>query len=60
MQPGILSVVNAEVDSMGGAVGDVLDVKSSPHREAIEKTQAELRYKGAMLILFSYIYILFC
>ncbi|XP_022728005.1 chromatin modification-related protein EAF1 B-like isoform X2 [Durio zibethinus] len=38
-------LVNAEVDSMGGVVdgGVGIGVKTSPHRAAIEKAQAELR-----------------
>ncbi|KAL1190588.1 Chromatin modification-related protein EAF1 A [Cardamine amara subsp. amara] len=38
-------LVNAEVDSMGGVVdsGGGIGVKTSPHRNAIEKAQAELR-----------------
>ncbi|MCI00787.1 hypothetical protein A2U01_0021809, partial [Trifolium medium] len=42
---GSAHVVNAEVDSMGGVVdgGVGIGLKTSPHRVAIEKAQAELR-----------------
>ncbi|KAJ0112465.1 hypothetical protein Patl1_01589 [Pistacia atlantica] len=42
---GTAILVNAEVDSMGGVVdgGVGIGVKTSPHRAAIEKAQAELR-----------------
>lgn len=38
-------IVNAEVDSMGGVVDGEVGIanKSSPHKAAIDKVQAELR-----------------
>ena len=60
LSPGSAVFVNAEVDSMGGIIdgGAGLDSKTSPHRVAIEKAQAELRYAG-IIFIYAFVWLLY-